>query len=200
MISLAVLSSVLTVYGALPELANFVYSQEELSERAYPIAGVDLDSHGQDHGSEEAPEELSVAALLATATTADGAKVFRKCTQCHTVEQGGKDNPGPNIWNLIGGPFAQSPGFNYSKAFKNAADVGQVWNFDNLSAYLENPREFLPGNKMSFAGLRKPKDRAAVLVFLRSKSDAPIALPEPPAPAVSEPTAGEDAAPADAHN
>ncbi len=95
-----------------------------------------------------------------------GAKVFRRCQACHTVEEGGANKVGPNLWGIFGATAAgRDNGFNYSKAMR---DSGIVWNEENLEEYLENPRESVPKTRMSFPGLKKDEDRENVIAYLKS--------------------------------
>ena len=119
----------------------------------------------------------ALAALLAQAKPEDGIKVFRKCSACHTVDAGAPNRTGPNLYNTVGRPVAGHAGFTYSDAMKSH---GGAWTFEALDAYLENPKDAVPGNKMSFIGLKKPTDRAAVIAYLNSKSDNPLPLPTAP--------------------
>ena len=115
-----------------------------------------------------------VAPLLAAADTAAGRKVARKCTACHTLEEGGANRLGPNLWGVVGRDKAGVPGFAYSSAMKEAEGA---WDYAALNAFLANPRAYLRGTKMVFAGLKKTKDRADIIAFLRSLSATPAPLP-----------------------
>ncbi len=112
--------------------------------------------------------------LLASADAGKGAKLFGKCKACHTTEKGGKNKVGPNLWDVVGRAKAGGAGFKYSGAL---TDMGGDWSYADLDAFLAKPKAFLPGTKMAFAGLKKPAQRAAMLVYLRSLSDSPKALP-----------------------
>ena len=121
-----------------------------------------------------AEPEVDLATLLASADAGDGEKVFRKCKSCHTVDQGGANRVGPNLWEIVGAAKAAVDGFRYSGAL---ADMGGEWTYENLDAFLADPKGYVPGTKMSFAGLRKAKDRAAVIAYMRSNADNPPPLP-----------------------
>jgi cytochrome c len=132
---------------------------------------------GAGPGGAAAAQEADLGTLLAAATPADGEKVFSKCKACHTVEQGGANKVGPNLWNVVGGPKAHMQGFAYSDAL--AGMHGQSWSYENLNAFLTNPKSYVPGTKMTFAGLSDAKDRAAVIRYLAANTQSPPPLPEP---------------------
>lgn len=126
--------------------------------------------------TEPAQAPMGVAALLAAADPAAGAKAVRRCTGCHTLDKGGKHRLGPNLWDLVGRPVASAEGYGYSAALK--AKSGETWTYENLDAFLTRPKGWAPGTKMLFAGIRKPGQRADLIAHLRGLSDNPAALPE----------------------
>jgi len=113
-------------------------------------------------------------ALLAKADPKRGAKVFNKCKACHTPNKGGKNRVGPNLWNVVGNKMANHAGYKYSSALSKK---GGEWTFKNLDAFIASPRNFAKGTKMTFAGIGKATERAALLAYLRGLSDSPKPLP-----------------------
>lgn len=105
---------------------------------------------------------------------AKGQKVFRKCASCHTVDKGGKAKSGPNLWGVVGADVAASAGYKkYSKALRGH---GGQWTPTRLDAFLTKPRKDVPGTRMSFAGLKKEKDRNNLIAYLNLQSDTPFAV------------------------
>jgi cytochrome c len=126
--------------------------------------------------------------MLATATVEAGAAAFRKCQTCHSIEPGGKNGTGPNLHNIVGDAVADRNGFKISDSLRA---VGGNWDYDKLDDYIENPKRLAPRGTMSFAGIKKPDERAAVIKFLMANTENP-----PPVPASAPPAA--EAAPAEA--
>ena len=130
--------------------------------------------------------------MILVAKAEDGAAVFRKCASCHTVDVGGKNGTGPNLHNIIGDDVGDRNGFKTSDSLKA---IGGKWDYPKLDDYVENPKHLAPKGIMSFAGLKKPADRAAVIKFLISNTDNPPpvnvapAAPVAAAPAAPAPTA-----------
>ncbi len=116
----------------------------------------------------------TVLALLASADAGDGRKIFRKCKACHTADKGGAHKVGPNLWEVVGRAKAAAGGYKFSGAL---AGLGGAWTFADLDAFLAKPKAFAPGTRMTFNGVRKAADRAAVIQYLRSLSDSPKPLP-----------------------
>jgi cytochrome c len=134
-----------------------------------------------------APEEAAAAApaaapaeplpvLLASADATKGQAAARKCSACHTFENGGANKVGPNLYNVVNRPLASYAGFNYSAALKGK---GGNWDYEMLNAFIQNPKAAVPGTIMAFAGVAQAGERADLLAYLRSLSDSPAPLPAP---------------------
>ncbi|MGV0758418.1 cytochrome c family protein [Tistrella mobilis] len=158
-------------------ISDMVYEPEHLEKNAYAIEGVATDA------AAEAPKEVPFEVALASADPKAGAKVFARCTACHDDSKGGPNKVGPELWSVVGRPVASADGFAYSDALKG---IGGEWTFEKLDHFLTKPASFAPGTKMSFAGLSKVEDRAAVIAYLNSQSDAPKEIPAAPAEGAAE--------------
>ena len=174
----AVLFAGLTAMTAwLISLAAFGNLEHGHHERVihYVVEGLEQDDAMHDEAVADEPEPaMSLAELLADADPAKGQKVFKKCAACHTVDDGGKNKVGPNLWNIVNRPIASHEGFNYSGAM---AELEGVWDFERLSAFIADPKGNVPGTKMAFKGVSKEGDRGNVLAYLRSLSAEPAELP-----------------------
>ena len=142
-------------------------------ETAYKI---EVEETSSSDGSITKKEEIiePVSLLLASASIENGEKLFKKCATCHNYEKGGANKVGPQLWNIINRPKANQDGFAYSKAL---AEYGGEWGYEELAEFLYKPKKYIKGTKMNFAGLKKVKDRADLVYFLREQSDNPAPLP-----------------------
>ncbi len=168
----AVLATALVVLLAR-FITEHVYPEPELEVRAYAIAPSEP-ADAQEAEAPAEPDPAGVVTLIAAAEPAAGEKLFKKCITCHNSEKDGKRKIGPNLWDVVAGPVAAAEGFAYSNALKEKS--GETWSYENLDGFLAKPKDWAPGTKMSFAGLKKPEQRAAVIAYLRSLSDSPAAL------------------------
>ena len=158
-------------------VASEMFHSERPEKMGYPIEGVVQEGEGA------AAAEQPIEAYLAKADAAKGQQVFNKCAACHNAEKGGANQLGPNLWGVLGEPIGQGKGFAFSDAL---AKKGGNWDWDDLAQWLSSPKAFAPGTKMTFAGLSNPQDRANVIAFLNSHSDAPKPLPAAPAAATAD--------------
>jgi cytochrome c len=167
----AVLLALLVIKGA-DLISQHLIHPKMLKENVFQIEGVQVTAQAGETVEKKGPAPIEP--LLAAANVAKGAEIFKKCTSCHTAEKGGPNKIGPDLYNVVGAPKAKHPGYSYSQAMSGK---GGNWTFDDLNVYLFSPRDFVPGTKMSFVGIKDDQERADVIAYLRQQSDAPLPLP-----------------------
>jgi len=169
----ALFAGIIALGGGI--VSSKLFHQERPEEMAYAIQGVEAE--GGAGGADSGPP---LPVLLAKADVAAGEKVFGKCAACHTINQGGANGIGPNLYATVGEAIATGKGgFAFSDALKK---VGGSWSFEQLNKWLTSPRDFAAGTKMTFAGLGNPVDRANVIAYLNAQGSN---LPFPKADAAA---------------
>ncbi|MFZ2871840.1 c-type cytochrome [Zavarzinia sp.] len=161
----------------ISNVGDALVSPKHLEKPVYVVEGVEAEgaaAGGEAEAAAEAPKDPPVEQLLASASVENGQKQFAKCASCHTVDKGGAAKVGPNLWGVVGNKHAHMEGFAYSDAMK--AKPG-LWEFAALYEFLRSPKDYVPGTKMGFAGLKKPQDRADLIAYLRAQADSPVPLP-----------------------
>ena len=170
----AILLTALIVIG-IGKFTDILFHVEKPKESAYKIEGLEVTEASASLNPEKKVEEIvNISQLLALGDLAHGEKVFKKCSACHMIASGGKNMIGPNLWGVIGRTAGSVSDYKYSKAMVAYA---KQWNFEEMNGYLIKPQAYVKGTKMAFAGLRKEKDRASVILYLNSKSDNPKPTP-----------------------
>ena len=169
----AVLMTALIVIG-INKLADSIFYVQTPKQSAYKVEGVELASSTGIKADVKEVVQLDIKAILALGDETHGKKVFKKCSACHIVAKGGKNLIGPALYGVVGRASASIPDYAYSSALKAR---GKNWSFEELNAFLLKPRSYIKGTKMAYAGLRKDKDRASVILYMNSQSDN--SLPRP---------------------
>jgi cytochrome c len=170
----AVLLAALIIIG-IGKFADYLFFVDKPEQSAYKVEGLEPAKTAiQVSETVEEKVEVDIKALLAMGDLAHGEKVFKKCSACHQIASDGKNMIGPNLWSVIGRTAGSVSDYKYSKAMIAYA---KEWSFEEMNSYLIKPQAYIKGTKMAFAGLRKEKDRASVILYMNSKSDSPKPLP-----------------------
>ena len=155
------------------KITDVIYYVEKPEKSAYQIATITTDSITTTEKNSEDIDSGNIMTLFASTSVDDGAKVFKKCTACHSIAQGGGNKIGPTLWGVLGRKTGSISDYKYSKAMIAYA---KPWSFEEMNAFLTKPKDWIKGTKMSFAGLKNEKDRAAVILFMNKNTDNPLTL------------------------
>ncbi len=168
----AVLLIALIVIG-IGKISDIAFHVDKPEKSAYEV-DIQESSQASSSMKEKIEEKVDISALLALGDVSHGEKVFKKCSACHLVNKGGENKIGPALYGVIGRKVASKQDYKYSKAM---AAYDKNWTFEEMNGYLKKPQSYIKGTKMAFAGLRKEKDRASVILYLNQNSDNPLPLP-----------------------
>jgi cytochrome c len=170
----AVLAALLLAVGTTTFIGIRV-GHDKLEKPGYKLPVVAAPAPGEAAKPAEAFSPEKVVAQVQQASADAGQAAFKKCATCHTPAKGGRNGTGPNLWGIVGRDIGDAPGFNYSDALKSKEGN---WTYEHLAQYLHDPKGYIPGNKMAFAGVRDNTELADLLAYLRTLSDNPPPLPQ----------------------
>ncbi len=168
----AILMVALLVIG-ISKVSDIIFHVDKPKTPGYSVE-VDQVASTSSSTVEVTEEKIDIAALMSMGDVVAGEKVFKKCSACHSIVKGGKNNIGPALYNVVGREIGGVSDYKYSKAL---AGYGKSWTFEELNGFLLKPTKWIKGTKMAFAGLRKEEDRASVIKYLNQNSDNPKPLP-----------------------
>ena len=165
--------AIILVLG-INKVTDVIFYIEKPEKSAYQVANVTtVASTTSSETSSVSSESGNIMALFASTSAVEGAKVFKKCAACHSIAEGGGNKIGPTLWGVLGRPAGTIPDYKYSKAM---AVHGKNWSFEEMNGFLIKPKDWIKGTKMSFAGLKKAKERAAVILYMNENTNSPLPL------------------------
>ena len=164
----AILVTILVIFG-IGKISDIIFDKDDKDIVAYKVEAPEGETI---QASTEA--SIDITALLAMGDIAHGEQVFRKCKSCHSIKEGGKNNIGPKLWNVMFRPVGSVTEYKYSKALSS---YEKEWSWEEMNGFLIKPSAWIKGNKMGFAGLKNEKDRASVILYLNQNSNNPQPLP-----------------------
>ena len=166
--------AVILVLG-INKIADVIFYVEKPEKSAYQVDSVvTVASTTATESNSENSESENIMALFASVNAADGTKIFKKCAACHSIKKDGGNKIGPKLWGVMFRPIASITDYKYSKAL---SEYKKEWSWEEMNGFLIKPSKWIKGNKMGFAGLKKEKDRASVILYLNQNSDEPKELP-----------------------
>ncbi len=165
----AVVVIFVVIFG-ITKISDIIYYVEKPSQSAYKVEFAETDSSK----ASTTVETVDISALLAMGSVDHGKKVFKKCSACHSIKKGGRNNIGPALYNVLGRNMGALEDYKYSKAL---IAFGKDWTFQEMNSFLIKPASYIKGTKMAFAGLKKEKDRASVILYMNANADSPLQLP-----------------------
>lgn len=157
------------------QASGFIYSSHAPEKMGYFIDAPEEAAGGA--AEPELPPDWGT--VLPIADVAAGERAFARCAACHTVNSGGADGIGPNLYAVVGGPVLHRAGFAYSPAMTAHKAERPTWDYDHLDEFLTAPARVVPGTKMSFAGIRNTEERVALIAYLRTQGSTGYAIPAP---------------------
>ena len=172
-IIVSIVFAIILVLG-INKITDSIFYVEKPEKSAYQVAEITTTaSTAAAETASENSESGNIIALFASTSASDGAKVFKKCAACHSIAQGGGNKIGPALWGVLGRQAGSISDYKYSKAM---TAYEKVWSFEEMNGFLTKPKDWIRGTKMSFAGLKNAKDRAAVILYMNEKTNNPLPL------------------------
>ena len=164
---------VILVVG-INKIADSIFYIEKPEKSAYQVTNVTVASNsGASEANTENFESQNIIALFTSVSADEGKKVFKKCAACHSITKGGSNKIGPALWGVLGRQAGSISDYKYSKAI---LAHGKPWSFEEMNGFLIKPKGWIKGTKMSFAGLKNAKDRAAVILYMNENTNNPLPL------------------------
>jgi cytochrome c len=171
----AVLASLLVLVGANTAIHLFYPTGAENLSKGHIVVAPEAAAPATPAAAKPAEKEPPVEGLLASANVEAGQTAAKACAACHNWTKGAGAKIGPDLFGVVGRDIGKNPGFSYSPALQGK---GGKWTFQELYEWIKDPKGFISGNKMAFAGVKNPQERANIIAFLDKQSDNPVPLPQ----------------------
>ena len=155
------------------KITNIIFYVEKPEKSAYQVADISATTTRETTSESSSAGSGDIMALLASASVADGKKIFKKCAACHSIAKGGANKIGPALWGVLGRKAGSISDYKYSKAM---AAHAKPWSLEEMNGFLIKPKDWIKGTKMSFIGLKKDTDRAAVILYMNQNTDNPLPI------------------------
>ena len=172
-----IIVSILLTIGlilAINKITDAIFYIEKPEKSAYQVANITITpSSGTSETNTENSKSENIMALFTSTSAAEGEKVFKKCSACHSIAKGGGNKIGPALWGVLGRKAGSISDYKYSKAMTAHE---KTWSFEEINGFLTKPKDWIKGTKMSFVGLKNAKERAAVILYMNEKTDSPLPL------------------------
>ena len=169
-IIVSIVFAIILVLG-INKVTDVIFYVKKTEKSAYQVASVT--TIASTASAETSSETGNIMAIFASTSATEGEKVFKKCAACQSIAQGGKNKIGPALWVVIGRQAGSLPDYKYSKAM---AAHGKKWSFEEMNGFLIKPKDWIKGTKMSYAGLKSEKERAAVILYMNENTNSPLPL------------------------
>ena len=155
------------------KITDIIFYVEKPEKSAYQVADISATTTQETTSESSSAGSGDIMALLASASVADGKKIFKKCAACHSIAKGGGNKIGPALWGVLGRKAGSISDYKYSKAM---AAHAKPWSLEEMNGFLIKPKDWIKGTKMSFIGLKKDTDRAAVILYMNQNTDNPLPI------------------------
>ena len=169
----AVILALVIIFG-INELAEVIYNVKVPKSGDYKVVNVSSAKETGKNETTKNEDTLDISNLLALGNVDHGKAVFKQCAACHSISKGGGNKIGPALWGIIGRKAGSLDDYRYSKGM---SALGKIWNFQSMNDFLIKPKNYVKGTKMAYAGLKKEKDRASIIIYLNEQGDTPLPLP-----------------------
>ena len=168
----SIILAIILVLG-INKITDIIFYVEKPEKSAYQVESLTTGTATETASVSSIAGSGDIMTLLASANSNDGKRVFKKCAACHSIAKGGSNKIGPALWGVLGRQAGSISNYKYSKAM---ATHGKTWSFEEMNGFLTKPKDWIKGTKMSFVGLKKETDRAAVIFYMNNNSDVPLPL------------------------